>query len=65
MSRQTGAADPDDLARKLALLLEGAPALELALAMDTLDPDTPRLAHDASRQMIREAITAAGRRIEP
>ncbi|MDQ1058617.1 hypothetical protein QFZ23_002518 [Arthrobacter globiformis] len=51
MSRQTG----DELARKLALLLEGA----LALTMGTLDPDTPRLAHDAARQIIHEGLPQA------
>jgi hypothetical protein len=53
LSGRTGAADPDELARKLALLLEGA----LALAMDTLDPDTPRLARDAARRLIQEALS--------
>lgn len=52
MSRRTGAADPDELARKLAVLLDGAPAL----AMDTVDPDSPRLAHDAARRIIHEAL---------
>jgi hypothetical protein len=55
LSGRTGAADPDELARKLALLLEGA----LALAMDTLDPDTPRLARDAARHLIQEALSWA------
>jgi hypothetical protein len=55
LSGRTGAADPDELARKLALLLEGA----LALAMDTLDPDTPRLARDAARRLIQEALSQA------
>jgi hypothetical protein len=52
MSRQAGAADPDGLARTLALLLEGA----LALGMPTLDPDNPRLAQAAARQIIQEAL---------
>lgn len=53
MSRQAGAADPDGLARTLALLLEGA----LALGMPTLDPDNPRLAQAAARQIIQEALS--------
>lgn len=53
MSRQTGAADPDELARMLTLLLEGAQAL----GMDTLDPDTPRLAQAAARQIVHEAVS--------
>lgn len=53
MSRQTGAADPDGLAGTLALLLEGA----LALGMPTLDPDNPRLAQAAARQIIQEALS--------
>ena len=52
VSRQAGAADPDALARTLTLLLEGA----LALGIDTLDPDTPRLAQAAARQIIHEAV---------
>lgn len=52
MSLQAGAADPDGPARTLALLLEGA----LALGMPTLDPDNPRLAQAAARQIIQEAL---------
>ncbi|WP_308159898.1 TetR/AcrR family transcriptional regulator [Arthrobacter sp. ISL-5] len=53
MSRQAGAADPDGLARTLALLLEGA----LALGMPTLDPANPRLAQAAARRIIQEALS--------
>lgn len=53
LSRQAGAADPEGLARTLALLLEGA----LALGMPTLDPDNPRLAQAAARQVIQEALS--------
>ena len=45
--------DPDGLAGTLALLLEGA----LALGMPTLDPDNPRLAQAAARQIIQEALS--------
>jgi hypothetical protein len=53
MSRQGGAADPDGLARKLALLLEGAQAL----GMPPLHTGYPRLAHAAARQLIQEALS--------
>jgi hypothetical protein len=52
MCRQAGAADPDGLARTLALLLEGA----LALGMPTPDPNTPPVARAAARQIIHEAL---------
>ncbi|CAH0178253.1 hypothetical protein SRABI83_01362 [Arthrobacter sp. Bi83] len=55
MSRQGGAADPDGLARKLALLLEGAQAL----GMPPLHTGYPRLAHAAARQLIQEALPLA------
>lgn len=53
LSRQAGAADPDGLAGTLALLLEGA----LALGMPTLDPENPRLAQAAARQIIQQALS--------
>ena len=53
LSRQAGAADPDGLARTLALLLEGT----LAIGMPTLDADNPRLAQAAARQIIQEALS--------
>jgi AcrR family transcriptional regulator len=52
---QAGAANPGELASKLALLLEGA----LALGMVTLDPDTPRRAQAAAREIIRTALLQA------
>lgn len=52
MCRQAGAANPDGLARTLALLLEGA----LALGMPTPDPNTPPVAQAAARQIIHEAL---------
>lgn len=52
MCRQAGAANPDGLAKTLALLLEGA----LALGMPTPDPRTSPVARAAARQIIDEAL---------
>jgi AcrR family transcriptional regulator len=53
LARQSGASDPDELARALALILEGAQAREITSS----DSDTPAIARFAARQVIRSAIS--------
>lgn len=53
LARQSGASDPDSLARALALVLEGAQAREITSS----DSDTPALARFAARQILRAAIS--------
>lgn len=53
LARQSGASDPDELARALALILEGAQAREITSS----DSDTPAVARFAARQVIRSAIS--------
>lgn len=52
LARQTGAEDPDALARALALILEGAQACGIT----SPDSDTPEIARAAARQVIRSAM---------
>jgi hypothetical protein len=52
LARQSGARDPDTLARALSLVLEGAQAREITSS----DSGTPALARFTAEQIIRAAI---------
>ena len=53
LARSSGAGEPDKLARTLELILDGGQASEIASS----DPETPILARDAARQIIRSALS--------
>ena len=59
LAREAGAADPNRLAHKLGLLIDGA----IVVAMITKDPGAAHLAAEAADSLFAELKRGAGRRL--